>query len=117
MQPIPTESAETAVSIYLREIDRLWRTGKATEHTYRGALQELLSALLPGFAVLNEPKRIECGAPDYIVMRRGLPVAFVEAKDIGDPDLDGKKKTGGTTSADSVNRFPFSVLLPERLAR
>ena len=115
MQPIPTESAETAVSIYLREIDRLWRTGKATEHTYRGALQELLSALLPGFAVLNEPKRIECGAPDYIVMRRGLPVAFVEAKDIGDPDLDGKKKTGNKEQFDRYKASLGTIVFTDYL--
>ncbi len=79
---------------YIAEIDKIWRTGGATEHSYRGALQRLLADLMPGLSVLNEPRRIACGAPDYIIARRGLPVAFVEAKDIGDADLDGKKASG-----------------------
>ena len=83
---------EEAIRQYLAAIDALYRTGKATEHSYRPALRDLLSALLPEVAVINEPKRIECGAPDYILQKGGMPVAFVEAKDIGDPDLAGRRK-------------------------
>lgn len=79
---------------YIAEIDKIWRTGGATEHSYRGALQRLLADLMPGLTVLNEPRRIACGAPDYTISRRGVPVAFVEAKDIGDADLDGRKASG-----------------------
>lgn len=86
---------EEAIRQYLAAVDALYRTGKATEHSYRPALRDLLSALLPEVAVINEPKRIECGAPDYILQKGGMPVAFVEAKDIGDADLAGKKGKGG----------------------
>ena len=76
---------------YIAELDRLYRTGRATEHTYRPALQALLDTALPALAAINEPARTDCGAPDFILVRRrdNLPVAFVEAKDIDDPDLDG----------------------------
>ena len=47
---------------YIAEIDKIWRTGGATEHSYRGALQRLLADLMPGLSVLNEPRRIACGA-------------------------------------------------------
>ncbi|MDZ7613388.1 MAG: hypothetical protein U5K51_06480 [Flavobacteriaceae bacterium] len=40
----------------------------------------------------NEPKRQSCGAPDYILTKKDIPVGFIEAKDIGDKDLEGAKK-------------------------
>jgi len=45
--------------------------------------------MLPGIAVTNEPSRIECGAPDYILTRKNIPIGYIEAKDIG-KDLNGK---------------------------
>jgi len=41
--------------------------------------------------VTNEPARVACGAPDYILTHDGIPIGFIEAKDIGDSDLEGKK--------------------------
>jgi hypothetical protein len=68
---------------YLTELDQLYRTGHATEHSYRPALQRLLAALLPDVLTTNEPKRIACGAPDYILTRGDIPVGYIEAKDVG----------------------------------
>ena len=83
------------IAVYISEIDRIYRTGKATEHTYRGVLQQMLSVLMHGHTVLNEPKKQECGAPDYIITdRAGRSISFVEAKDIGDADLDGNRRAG-----------------------
>jgi predicted helicase len=39
--------------------------------------------------VTNEPSRVACGAPDYILTRKHIPVGYIEAKDIG-ADLDNK---------------------------
>ena len=81
---------------YIAEVQKQFATGYAREHTYRPALQQLLSAMLPHLIVSNEPARQSCGAPDYILMRdddnNPIPVAFVEAKDIGDSDLAGRKE-------------------------
>lgn len=79
---------------YLSEIQRYLSTNSATEHTYRPALKELLSTLLPHLTVVNEPKRERYGVPDYILMRKhdNIPVAFVEAKDLDDKDLEGRKE-------------------------
>ena len=57
-----TERTTAAITAYVAEIDRIWRTGNATEHSYRGALQQMLAALMPGLTVLNEPKKQACGA-------------------------------------------------------
>ena len=72
------------ISDYLREVAEIYSKGNATEHSYRGALQTLLKALLPEVTVTHEPKRVACGGPDYVLTRRnGLPLGYVEAKDLG----------------------------------
>ncbi|MBR5062955.1 MAG: DNA methyltransferase [Prevotella sp.] len=79
------------VKEYIAAIGRKYAQGNATEHTYRGCLEALLQEMLPQMAVTNEPKRVRCGAPDYIITRPdGQPVCYIEAKDIGDTDLDGR---------------------------
>jgi len=74
---------------YLAALDRQYRTSIAREHAYRGDLQQLLTALCPGVLITNEPARIACGAPDYILTKKDIPVGYVEAKDIG-VDLGNK---------------------------
>lgn len=72
-----------SVNSYLENISRRYSLGNATEHTFRGDLQQLIELLVPGVAATNEPKRIECGAPDYVITRNDIPVGYVEAKDVG----------------------------------
>lgn len=81
---------------YISDLNQQYRTGLAREHSYRPALKDLLQSLLPKMVVTNEPAHFECGAPDYIISREKdhLPVFFVEAKDVGDNDLDGHNKKG-----------------------
>lgn len=84
----------TNLKLYIDELNKQYKTGIAREHSYRPALKDLLQSLLPGMVVTNEPAHFECGAPDYIIQREKnhLPVFFVEAKDVGDTDLDGRNK-------------------------
>ncbi len=84
---------------YIDNINQRYKLGNATEHTFRGDLQQLLESLVPEIRATNEPKRQSCGAPDYILTKKDIPVGFIEAKDIGDKDLEGKKK--------SVNKEQF----------
>lgn len=78
---------------YIKELNAQYGTGRATEHSYRPALKELLQSLLPKMTVINEPKRYNFGAPDYILMRNDVPVAFLEAKDfVKTNDLAGRKE-------------------------
>ena len=73
----------TPIKAYLKQIEDNLRMGNATEHTHRPALKALLEALDPGVTATNEPKRIACGAPDFVVGRGGFTVGYVEAKDVG----------------------------------
>ncbi len=75
---------------YVSKIDTLYKTGNAREHSYRGDLQNLIMAILPDVLVTNEPARVACGAPDYVLTRKEIPIGYIEAKDIG-VDLKDKK--------------------------
>lgn len=103
------------IARYVEAINKLFITGVTTEHSFRGDLQNLLNGLLPEFAVINEPKRRSCGAPDYIIEKKEIPVFFIEAKDIGDNDLKGTKKTGNKEQFDrykaSLNNIIFTDYL------
>lgn len=82
---------------YIKSVGNQFNTGAATEHSYRGILADYIKGMLgASFTVINEPSRIDCGAPDYMVMKNSSrqPVFYLEAKDIGDSDLDGNNKKG-----------------------
>ncbi|MFH0842118.1 MAG: type ISP restriction/modification enzyme [Bacteroidota bacterium] len=55
----------------------------STEHSYRSDLQVLIKSIVPDVMVTNEPTRVACGAPDYIITKKNVPVGYIEAKDIG----------------------------------
>ena len=74
---------------YLDKVNVLYKTGNAREHSYRGDLQNLIMAILPEILVTNEPARVACGAPDFVLTRKDIPVGYIEAKDIG-VDLGSK---------------------------
>jgi predicted helicase len=100
---------------YINNINQRYKLGNATEHTFRGDLQQLLESLVPTIRATNEPKRQSCGAPDYILTKKDIPVGFIEAKDIGDKDLEGAKKTGNKEQFDrykvSLNNLLFTDYL------
>jgi predicted helicase len=79
---------------YLAQIGAALKQGDATEHTHRPALKTLIESMEPGLLATNEPKRITCGAPDYIVSRKGIPLGYVEAKDVGKrlDDIEGDEQ-------------------------
>lgn len=83
---------DMTIQQYVEELNKRYKTGISREHSYRGDLQTLLGTLLPELLVTNEPTRSEVGAPDYILTKGKIPVGYIEAKDIDDPDLEGKKK-------------------------
>ncbi len=84
---------QEAIKTYIAELNKLYATGVAREHAYRVPLQNLMTALLPkGYTIVNEPARIACGAPDYIILHGDVPMAFMEAKDLDDRDLDGNRE-------------------------
>ena len=98
---------------YIETINQRFKQGNATEHTYRGDLQHLLESLVVDIRATNEPKRQSCGAPDYIITRGELPVGFIEAKDIGDKDLEGKKKTGNQEQFDRYKSALSNLIITD----
>ena len=107
---------------YIHNINKRYQLGNATEHTFRGDLQTLIESIVPSIRATNEPKRQTCGAPDYILTKNdtssrmgGIPVGFIEAKDVGDKDLLGVKKTGNKEQFDrykaSLNNLIFTDYL------
>ena len=90
----------TYISQYLAQINKRFLQGDSTEHTFRGDLQQVIEQILPEIQATNEPRRQQCGAPDYVLTQNGLPVAFIEAKNLGDKDLYGKNKAGNKAQFD-----------------
>lgn len=84
-----TSNEYAYIKTYLKEVNNQYITGKATEHSYRPALQKLLGSLLPKYTITNEPSRMNCGAPDFIIANSNIPIAYIECKDLNDSDLDG----------------------------
>ena len=82
---------------YIREINQNLAFGKATEHTHRSALKRFLEDAFPNIEAVNEPRRIECGAPDLQIAQRGdaqLTIGYIETKDIG-ADISGIDRDSG----------------------
>ena len=113
---------------YIDNLNQRYKLGNATEHTFRGDLQTLIESVVPNIQATNEPKRQSCGAPDFIVTKKdslsqtfGIPLGFIEAKDIGDKDLAGVKKTGNKEQFDrykaSLNNLFFTDYVDFHLYR
>ncbi len=106
---------------YITTLDQRYKLGNATEHTFRGDLARLIETIVPDVIATNEPKRQSCGAPDYILTKKDVPVGFIEAKDIGDKDLEGLKKSGNKEQFDryksSLDNLIFTDYLDFHLYR
>ena len=104
---------EQVFRTYRTAIQQALRAGDATEHTYRPALKTLLEALDTEIVATNEPKRVECGAPDYAVSRAQalghLTVGNIEAKDAGTDldaiDRDSARKSPRTPNGEQLQRY------------
>lgn len=79
------------IGSYINALAKHYKSGHATEHTYRGDLARLIQKLVPSVDVTNEPSKVtDCGNPDYIISSKKIPIGFIEAKDIG-KDLSSKQ--------------------------
>lgn len=86
---------DNSINQYLNQIQTNLNTGVAKEHSHRAALQNLLISLQSTINIVNEPKRIECGSPDLVILDAqadNVPLGYIEAKDIG-LSLDNALKT------------------------
>jgi len=80
------------ISKYLTELMTTLATGNAREHAYRAAFQQLINTLKPELQAVNDPKRSEHGAPDFIFLRGEMTIGYTETKDIN-VDLDKVEKS------------------------
>lgn len=77
-------SSNNPVKEYIKALERELKLGNSTEHTLRPALKNFIESIGgKDFLATNEPKRVKCGAPDYIIHRNNIPLGHIEAKDIG----------------------------------
>ncbi|MCW5681589.1 MAG: DNA methyltransferase [Xanthobacteraceae bacterium] len=75
---------------FVSKVAEVYRTGNATEHSYRPALQKLFDSLDPEVSALNEPRRVKVGAPDFSLSRSEIVIGHCEAKDLS-VDLEAMK--------------------------
>jgi predicted helicase len=95
----------TIISEFIARVQAVYKTGAATEHSYRSAIEQLINGLNEGVIALNEPKRVACGAPDFIVQRGEIVVGHIEAKDLG-VSLDKLSDSNKDQQARYVNALP-----------
>ena len=87
---------------FIKSVTETFKSGQATEHSYRPALKKLFDSLGTGVTALNEPKREKVGAPDFSISRGEIVIGHCEAKDLGvdlkamkDANLAQKKRYVG----------------------
>jgi hypothetical protein len=72
----------TIIGDFVSKVQDAYKTGIAREHAYRPALHDLLKALGDDLTPVNDPAKSEVGAPDFIVLKDGIAIGHLEAKDI-----------------------------------
>ncbi|MFA5129115.1 MAG: type ISP restriction/modification enzyme [Patescibacteria group bacterium] len=70
------------VKEFVSTISEKYKTGQAKEMAYRPALEKLFQDIT-GLNVINDPKRSEYGAPDFVFIKGKIAAAYAEAKDLG----------------------------------
>jgi Type ISP C-terminal specificity domain/N-6 DNA Methylase len=94
----------TPVELYLKAVERELHIGKTTEHTHRPALKQLVESLQSKVNATNEPTRVACGAPDFVVTRNpgNLTIGYIETKDIA-------KSLDEAEDSEQLNRYRRSL--------
>lgn len=98
-------------AVFVTTVNRILAKGDATEHTYRSAIETLIEAIDSKVRATNEPKRSDCGAPDFniAVATTGLTLGHIEAKDVGIDlqgiEKDSEKVNPKTKNGDQLKRY------------
>ena len=107
---------QRAFRAYLQTLCGSLDLGNATEHTHRPALKALLEALDKNIDAVNEPQRIECGAPDFVVTKSasGHPtIGYLEAKDISENlsemERDSNRRSPASPNGRQLRRYRQSL--------
>ena len=105
------------IANYINEVNKRFKTGISREHSYRGDLQTLLETLVPDIIATNEPARIDCGAPDYVITKKDIPLGYIEAKDLDDNLDDKNHKEQFDRYRNSLNNLIITNYLEFRFYR
>lgn len=113
---------ETTLQQYIDALNQIYSTGETTEHSFRGIFASLCENILnnssnhdESYTVVNEPTRKEYGAPDYEIVKGDTAIGFIEAKNIGDSDLRGKRLTGNKKQFDRYRNAVSSIAFTDYL--
>ncbi len=76
---------------YIQKLNNFLKSEISTEHSVRGTFSSFLETLILAntllndkeITVLNEPSRIEVGAPDFVILKKEIPLGYIEAKKLG----------------------------------
>lgn len=83
-KPRKLSGSDDPFTKYLGALEKDCRGGIATEHTHRPTLKTLVESVGKNVTATNEPHRVHCGAPDFVVTHRSTPLGYIEAKDVGE---------------------------------
>ncbi len=71
-------------SEYFKEISREFKTGRATELTYRPYLKSFIEKLFQNLMLSGENRNIrKIGKPDYTCFKNKIKIGYIETKDVG----------------------------------
>lgn len=120
---------QNKIKTYIDEINKIYSSGEATEHSYRGEFKRLCEEVLNGqfselrgldrqsrYQLINEPKRKIYGAPDYELLKGDTAIAFIEAKNIGDNDLRGLKVSRNKPQFDRYKNAMSTIAFTDYLS-
>ncbi len=62
------------ITEYFKELRKNLTHGYATEHTHHPVVKSLLESLAKGITAAKEPMRISCGALDFIITHKKVPL-------------------------------------------
>ncbi|OFW31609.1 MAG: hypothetical protein A3J28_04810 [Acidobacteria bacterium RIFCSPLOWO2_12_FULL_60_22] len=78
-----------SIDTYRRVLEKDLQAGNDTERTHYPALKTLIQSLAAGITATIEPKRVACGAPDFVVSRKArhgdVTLGYMEAKNVDEP--------------------------------
>ena len=101
---------------YIKGLQTNLSLGNATEHTHRPVLKTMLESVGDRVTATNEPKRVECGAPDFVItkaVQNQFIVGYVEAKDVGHDleqiERDSRRPNPSTSNGRQFKRYSESL--------
>ena len=106
----------SAIRTYISDIRSTVGSGKATEHSYRPALKRLLESFSNNLLATNEPKRVACGAPDFLLSNNvlgGVTIGHLEAKDLSIQlaaiERDSERHNPSTRDGKQLKRYRLGL--------